>query len=505
LNLREKIPAENEIALRSDVRKRKDYVFLETTRSLCSDCLRMVDAKVLLQKGRIILTKRCPQHGEQTALLHSDSRWYLDSLKYNRPGDIPVRHAGSVVRGCPYDCGFCPDHEQHACLSLIDITDACNLNCPTCFSNSRGASFLTHDQICGAIDGAIAQEGPGVVLQFSGGEPTLHPGLVDAVAAAMTRPVDVLMINSNGLRFAADEDLVRRLRDAGGWKLEIYLQFDGFNDNVYRTLRGVPLYDTKMRAIENLTRHGIPITLSCLVKRGVNEGEMGKVVEFGARTAGIRGVAFQPAFFSGRCPDIDPLDRVTGTEVMQLIESQTGGMFKQSDFVPLPCSFPSQIALTYAYVKGNKVKPIPRMVAIDRYLDQWTNTIFPEQRHLLRQAIDGLWSAGASFNSLRVLWDFVKVCGLPLPGGMTRLDAREWAAIADRHAFRISIIQFQDRYSFDLKVAKKSCIGQALPDGRIIPFDVYNTLYRTTHDVQFWAEGARPAPIEPVYEKGPAS
>jgi 7,8-dihydro-6-hydroxymethylpterin dimethyltransferase len=493
---------DSKIHLHPNPRKRKDYIFLETTRSLCATCMRLVDAKVILSDGKILLRKRCPEHGEQTALLHSNSDWYLHALAYNRPGDIPVRYPTSFNKGCPYDCGFCTDHEQHACLSLIDITNACNLSCPTCFANSGGASYLSMDQINACIDGIIAQEGPGIIIQFSGGEPTLHPGIVEAVQMAVAKPVDVVMINTNGLRFAEDEDLVRRLRDAGEWKLEIYLQFDGFDDQIYRKLRGTSLYSIKMRAIEHLTKHGIPITLACLAKRGVNESEIGKIVEFGIRTPGIRGAAFQPAFFSGRYSDIDPVDRITGTEVMELIESQTHGTFRRSDFVPLPCSYPSQIALTYAYVNGKKVKPIPRIVSVERYLNQMTNSIFPEQRTMLRDAINGLWSAGASFNSLRVLWDFVKVCGLKFPKGMDDLNEKDWADIADRHGFRISIIQFQDKYSFDIKVAKKSCIGQALPDGRIIPFDVYNTLHRKTLDVPFWTQKAQPTSIlRPVERK----
>jgi uncharacterized radical SAM superfamily Fe-S cluster-containing enzyme len=482
----------HDVVINSNPRKRHDHVFLESTRSMCNECLAIIDAKILVRDGRIILRKRCRVHGVQESLLHSSAEWYLHSLKFNRPGDIPVRHPTAVVNGCPYDCGYCPDHEQHTCLSLIDLTDACNAACPVCFANARGKSFLSMDQIRACIDGVLRQEGSSIVIQFSGGEPTLHPDLVEAVKLATSKPVDVVMINSNGLRFAEDEDLIRRLADAGGYNLEIYLQFDGFDDAVYRALRGAPLHAVKMRALENLLKHGLPVMLSCTVKRGVNEHAVGKIVEFGVATDGIRGVVFQPAFFSGRFNDHNPLDRVTGTEVMQCIESQTRGLFRTKDFVPLPCSFPSQIALTYAYVRGKKVTPIPRVVNIERYLDSLTNTILPDHRATVKNAIDSLWSAGASFSSLRVLMDFVKVVGLPIRREFASLDAQGWGDIADKNAFRISIIQFMDKYTFDMKVAKKSCIGQALPDGRIIPFDVYNILYRKDHDVGSWLE--RPTP-----------
>ena len=134
------------------------------------------------------MRKWCPEHGFESALLHSDAQWYLNGQTYNRPGDIPLAFPTKVERGCPYDCGLCPDHEQHMCLALIDITDSCNLACPTCFSDSTGGAYLTLDQIRACLDGFIAQEGVGAVVPFSGGEPTLHSQLVEAVKLAVEIP-----------------------------------------------------------------------------------------------------------------------------------------------------------------------------------------------------------------------------------------------------------------------------------------------------------------------------
>jgi hypothetical protein len=161
---------------------------------------------------------------------------------------------------------------------------------------------------------------------------------------------------------------------------------------------------------------------------------------------------------------------------MALIEQQTEGLFKKTDFMPLPCSHPSQIALTYAYIKGKKVKPIPRFIDLKPYLEQFSNTIFIDPRPIYKEAIRGLWSAGSSFSSAKTLYDFACVCGLPIKKDFYSKQGR--AKIADENAFRIILIQFQDKYNWDMKVAKKCCIGFAQPDGKVIPFDTYNVLYR---------------------------
>ena len=476
-------------------RQRRNYVYLEHTQSLCSKCLRVVDAKILrTDDNKIVLRKWCAEHGFESCLLHSDADWYLHAQKYNRPGDIPLKFPTAVERGCPYDCGVCPDHEQHMCLGLIDLTDDCNLACPTCFADSKGSAYLTMDQVKASLDGFIEQEGVGAVIQFSGGEPTIHPQIVEAVKEAVIRPTEVVMINTNGIKFAQDEDLIKRLVDVSENKLEIYLQFDGFTDEVHQAIRGAKLADIKMKAIENMLKHGLPINLAAVIQRGVNEDQVGKIVEFGIETKGIRGVNFQPAFFAGRYDhDMNPMDRVTNTEIMDRLEKQTDGMFRKTDFMPLPCSHPSEIALTYAYIKGKKVKPIPRFVNLDPYMDQFINTIYTDPRPIYKKAIEGLWSASSSFSSMKTLYDFSCVCGIPVKKDFFTEKGRQ--KIADENAFRIILIQFQDKYNWDMKVVKKCCIGFAMPDGRTIPFDAYNMLYRETHEVKHWQNGNVPKKV----------
>ncbi len=125
----------------------RNHIFHEITRSLCPECKKLVDAQVLIRDGAIYLRKRCPEHGWHEALVSSDASWYLDSLKYNKPGAIPRKFATSVERGCPSDCGLCPEHQQHTCVSLIEITTRCNLACPTCFADAGPGYQLSLEQV----------------------------------------------------------------------------------------------------------------------------------------------------------------------------------------------------------------------------------------------------------------------------------------------------------------------------------------------------------------------
>jgi len=467
----------SELDIHPSQRKQKNYTFLEVTRSLCPTCEKPIDAKLLLKNDQIIMTKWCPEHGHFKCLIHSDAAWYFEAQKYHRPGDIPLKYSSEMKLGCPYDCGVCPDHEQHICLGLLDITENCNMNCPTCFAASgKGGKHMSMEDIEGCLDRFVELEGPGGVIQLSGGEPTTHPQFLDIVKLALTKPYDIVMINTNGLILAKDTELVKQLAEIGENRLEIYLQFDSLESKAYEILRGEDLLAEKHLALQNCLDVGLPVNLIATVARGVNEDQVGPLVELGIKTKGIRGVNFQPVSYAGRHSKFDPMDRMTLTEVMHGIETQTEGTFKVSDFLPLPCSHPSQIAMTYAYTKNGKVKPIPRYIDLKPYMDYFTNTVYPDPRPIFLDAVKGLWSAGTSMSSAKTLYDFSCVCGMPVKKDFFTSKGR--AKIADEDAFRIVILQFQDVWNWDMKIAKKCCVGFIQPDGRIIPFDTHNIFYR---------------------------
>src|SRR5215204_1517795 len=218
----------------------RPYVFYELTSSLCATCLRKVEAKVVIQDDRVYLHKCCPEHRFQKVLISTDAEYYKLSRQTLKAGQMPKKFNTPIQYGCPYDCGLCPDHEQHSCLTLIEVTDQCNLACPICYSESSPQRVGTHrtlEHIEFMLDRCVENEGEPDVVQISGGEPTIHPQFWEILDAAKRRPIKHLMVNTNGVKIAADDGtFARRLKEyMPGF--ELYLQFDSLREGPLRALR----------------------------------------------------------------------------------------------------------------------------------------------------------------------------------------------------------------------------------------------------------------------------
>ncbi len=442
------------------------HLFLDVTRSLCPTCRRLVDAQVIARDGKVFLRKRCPDHGWTEALLSSDLAWYLHAQKYNRPGLLPVQRATEVRDGCPFDCGLCPEHQQHTCLAIIEINSGCNLRCPVCFMSAGDvpAFSLTLTQVETMLDRLMAQEGETEVVQVSGGEPTIHPQVLEILAAIRRRNVRYVMLNTNGVRLARDPEFVQQLADLGVY---IYLQFDGVERDTHLALRGVDLRREKQEALDQLAAHGIQAVLAATVAKGVNDHEIGAIVRTALEHPAVRGVAFQPIFLEGRHVPAHPLDRMTVPDVLHAIEGQTDGQFTMQDFTPVPCCHPTCMATAYAYVENGTVTPLARIIDVDAYIDYYANRALPDIDLGVRRALEGLLSASSVGGSEKQILNFCAACGLQLPGDLQ--------AMID-HIFMLNVTGFMDVHTFEVRRVMKCCIHEVLPDGRLIPFCAYNTV-----------------------------
>jgi tetraether lipid synthase len=467
-----------------------DYVFYELTRSICPECRRVVDAHILLRENRIFMRKRCPEHGVFEALVFGDAQAYISSSKFNKPGTIPLHFTTAVERGCPYDCGLCPDHQQHACLGIIEVNSACNMDCPLCFADAGAGFNLTLEQVEGILDHFVATEGHPEVVQFSGGEPSIHPQIIPMMKAAKARDIQYVMLNTNGKRIAHDDEFLAQLAEI---RPAIYFQFDGFEQGTYRFLRDEPdILPEKLRALDRLAQIKCPVILVPTVERGVNEQEVGRIVKFGLDHPAVFGINFQVAFHSGRHIAHDPLQRITIPDVVKLIEAQTYGIFTTQDFVPVPCCFPSCNSVTYAYVEGDVVTPLPRLLNVDDYLDYVTNRVMPDLDRGIKAALEGLWSSTAVPGSDKASRQFALscvACGL-LDGGF------DLGALAS-HLFMVMLQDFMDPWTFNQKNLMKCCKEILLPDGKQIPFCAYNNVgYREQARAQLAGRQRAPAIAE---------
>jgi uncharacterized radical SAM superfamily Fe-S cluster-containing enzyme len=462
-------------------KKDADYVFFELTRSICPECRRVIDAHILLRDNKVYMRKRCPEHGIFEALVYADAQAYANSLKFNKPGTIPLHYSTEIERGCPFDCGLCPEHQQHACLGIIEVNSACNMDCPLCFADAGAGFNLTLEEVEGILDHFVETEGHPEVVQFSGGEPSIHPQIIPMIQAAKARDIQCVMLNTNGKRIANDDLFLEQLAQV---QPVIYFQFDGFDSETYRILRGEPdILAEKLRALDRLAGIGCEVVLVPAIERGVNEHEVGRIIQFGIQHPAVHGINFQPAFHSGRHAKRDPLLRMTITDVIRSIEAQTEGMFKTSDFVPVPCCFPTCNSVTYAYIDGDSILPLPRILNVDNYLDYITNRVLPDLGLELKAALEGLWSSSAVPGSDRVAQQFAlscAACGL-VGGG---LDLGAFAG----HIFTIMLQDFMDPWTFNQKNLMKCCKEILLPDGKQIPFCAYNNVgYRQQARAQLTA------------------
>lgn len=315
------------------VRPSKDYSFYGQTMSLCETCLKLVHAKIVIEDDNVFYLKRCPSHGMQKTLVSTDAAYFKSCKDFIKPGDLPLQYQSATEHGCPYDCGLCPDHEQHSCLALIEINDACNLSCPVCFADSspQRTRYRSLAEVDAMLETLVASEGNPDLVQISGGEPSIHPNIIEILRLAKSKPIRHVMLNTNGIRIATDPAFVAEL---AGLKpgFEIYLQFDSLRREALENLRGADLRKMREQALANLEEAGISTTLVCVVKKGVNDDEVGAIVRHALSYQCVRGITFQPVQDAGRNLDFDKdRDRTLLTDIRRAIATQAGEVFTGDD------------------------------------------------------------------------------------------------------------------------------------------------------------------------------
>jgi len=442
---------------------------LGPTTSICPQCKRLLGAQLLEREGRVVLSRVCPEHGLFEAVVYGSAERYLDVQRFSKPGEHPLERQTESARGCPHDCGICPEHAQHTCLGIIEVNTSCNLDCPICFADSgtgpqeHGFS-LSLGQVESMLDSFVRAEGEPESVQLSGGEPSIHPQILEMLRAARDRGVQLVMLNTNGIRLARDPRFAPALAEIG---VHVYLQFDGFSEATQLAIRGKALTEEKVRALDRCAEAGVSVSLAAAVDRGVNEEEVGKIVRFGIEHPAVTGVFFQPVTHSGRFrADSDPLDKLTNPDVIDAICEQLPEWFRADDFVPVPCCSPTCRSATFALYDGEDLVPLPRLVDVEDYLDYVTNRAVPDLE--VREALEGLWSAKAAGGSGPVAERLDCVaCATGMPPELREVAAR---------GFMIVVQDFQDPYTLDVEKLRKCCVSEITPDGRLIPFCAYNSV-----------------------------
>ena len=462
----------------------RPYLFYDTAVSLCTTCYRRIDAKLVFEDDNVFMLKRCPQHGFERVLISDDVDYYRRCREvFIKPPEMPDRYNTPIKYGCPYDCGLCPDHEQHSCLSLLEINDACNLSCPICYAQSgtHRTEYKSLDQIERMLDCIVTNEAEPDVVQISGGEPTIHPHFFDVLDAAKRRPIRHLMVNTNGIRIAQDEAFAQRLATYMP-KFELYLQFDSLPPRpAHAAPRSRPPQHPRTAPSNASTHSASPPRSSSLSNAASTTTNSAASSSSPCSNPASAASPSSPSSRPAASATTTPPPTASRSPKSAAASSPRPHTFKPEDLIPVPCH-PDSLAMAYAMKLAGKVVPLTGLVSPDVLINGGRNTIIYEQDPAIRASIEQnpnlrnqifkLFSTNHSPQSqastLREL-----LCCLPQVLAPKNLGYD--------NLFRILIVQFIDAQTFDLRTIKKTCIHIAHPDAqRLIPFDTYNMFYRDT-------------------------
>lgn len=467
---------------------------IKETKSICPDCLKVLEAVIFEENGKVFLRKECPEHGFFQELYWSDYDQYLRAEKLRYDGEGLNNPRTETINGCPNDCGICPEHKSHTALAIIDITNRCNLTCPVCFANAAAAGYVyepTKEQVTEMLENLRANDPvPATALQFSGGEPTIRKDLPDLVRKAKELGFRHVEINTNGVRLSQSVEYCKELKAAG--VSTVYLQFDGLKSEVYKFIRGVDLLDIKIKAIENCRQAGLhSIVLVVTLVKGVNDDQLGEIIDFAVKNFDVvRCINVQPVSLCGRLPQKErDRMRITIPDFMHLVEEQTDGKIKVSDFYPVSTVVPVSKAVgvlqdkryveftahphcgmaTYLFVEDGKIIPITRYANVDKFIGVMNKVYEDAAKGSKKKAKLRLLGAAR-----HVKFGFLRKYLLKV------LREGNYRSLGDlqRKTILLSSMHFMDPYNFDLERVQRCVIHYAVPDGRIIPFCTMNSIHR---------------------------
>jgi len=499
------------------------------TESICPECfltddkVHVITATLYEEDGKVMYKKTCEDHGEFIDIYWGDADmfrkaqgWWYKSVGLDNPRT-------ETVKGCPEDCGQCPEHKSHTALALLDVTNRCNLRCPICFAvAAEGGSVYEPEpeEVLEMMKNLRRNlPVPAPALQFAGGEPTVSKHLPQYIKWAKELGFKHVQIASNVIRIGKSKEYLQELRDAG--LSTIYMQFDGITPEPYLAARGTNLLPLKKQAVQHAREVGMEsLVLVPTVVRGVNDDQLGGIIEFAVENRDvIRCINFQPVSITGRIDHDARKDmRITIPDAIHAIEKQTGGKIPHTEWYPVPSMMPVGRALglikggpdlelsshfacgmaTFIYIDDDgDYKPITDLIDVDKFLillEEIANLYADEARGASARAKAKLAAGARHIKKKGLIKDL-------LSAFLNRGDYESLAKLM-RRIIMVGMMHFMDPYNFDLERVSHCDINYSVPDGRIIPFCAMNTIHRSRVEEKFskpieeWRKGHKPTQVE---------
>jgi hypothetical protein len=475
--------------------------------SLCPECMQRISMRIYEENGIIYLEKTCSEHGKFEDIYWGDAelfKWFYDnwySARYKGSG-LENPHT-KTEKGCPFDCGICPQHKTPTVLGIIDVTNRCNMACPICFAYVGAANYVyepSFDQIVDMFK-LLRSNSPWAcnALQFSGGEPTLRNDLPDLIKEAKKAGLSHIEVNTNGIRIAEDMEYFKKLIDAG--LSTLYLQFDGLREDIYKCTRArTNLIPIKQKVIENARKLGMDsIVLVVTLMKGVNDKDLGSIIDFAVKNHDVvRCINIQPVSMAGKARKEEMRKtRITIPDAMKEIEEQTSGVVGRFDWRPvnwpMPITKGMSIIKNRAYPhfsmhpmcgsatflvvdKNGSYKPIMHYVDVDKFAEIFWDIYYSGAKGKKTMA---------KMKMLKLLpmakSDFVR--GL-IKNVITKGSYEALGGFM-RRIVMIGIMHFQDVWNFDLDRVQQCAIHYVTPDMKIRSFCTYNSIHRPNIEKQF--------------------
>lgn len=454
------------------------------TKSLCRSCKEAVDAKIVFRNGSVYFDKFCPQHGRQESLVASSAEWYLDCLSFVAPCR-PPRQARTAVsgRGCPFDCGPCDSHQQKVYLPVVPIISGCNLDCPICYTVNKndGAYRMSKEEFRRILQHLKEDHQELDIINFTGGEPTLHPELPELLEMCREAGIERLTISTNGLKLR-DEALVKRM---AALDARIVLSFDTFKPETDRALLGANTVAAKLEVLDLLQKHNVTVTILPAIASGYNDSEVGDLLNLVLNRSNILSLELHTLCFTGQGGvGFNRSARITIPDLHRRIHEATDGHIASKDFVPSPLAHPHCYSICYLLCldEGGYV-PFTRLMSRADLFNLLDDSLYIEPREKLeetfRGVIDRLFAEPDSLpQAEQVLSTIKRLLNRLFPPGGPIPSLTERRRIAERSAKAIYIHSHMDEETFDVGRVMKCCVGVPGPDGTNIPTCSYNVLYR---------------------------
>lgn len=463
----------------------REETYFSTVRSMCRSCRSIVPARVFFREGKVWQQNLCPCNRSRPALIAADKDWYLENILRSSPDRSPLKRSHPLKNGCPHDCGPCAWHASPCQLPVVSVTNACNLGCPICFTYNRPDRIyhMPVEEMERTVKWIIECSDRVDLINITGGEPTLHPNILDLLRCCKQPEIGRITLNSNGLRLAEDLDLCSQLADLG---IYVILSFNTFDPETALLLHGRDIVAAKLRAIENLTRAGVKMTLLHVMMRHTNENAIAGILDLMRANDHILSLTVQTMTYTGQGGGRWPLrQHIPVDEGARIVCEQSGGAFQFSDFLPRPSGHPLCYLTCYALKSGNTFLPFARFAPPGKISSLMENSYLirlDDEEDFFKEVIDNLYAEGQT-GPLKLFRELIETLYPP----NREISIFERQRLAESSVRTIYIHAHMDEDTFDCSRAML-CPDLVPPEpGKLIPACTYNLFYRMK-DERFYVD-----------------